>query len=75
MNDFYFHRALPVMRRNPLLTALVVYSAGICMAASIAAVAVWRGTSTCPIARQSEHPYMVRTGSPARKIIPTRVMI
>jgi hypothetical protein len=63
MTDFYFHRALPVLRRKPVLTALMVYSAGICVAVSIAALAVWRETSKCPDSQRFEQPYVVQAGA------------
>jgi multisubunit Na+/H+ antiporter MnhC subunit len=63
MTDFYLRRALPVLRRNPVLTALILYSIGIGMAVSIAALAVWRS---------HERPYVVQTALPDHAIIETR---
>jgi hypothetical protein len=66
MTDFYQRRALPVLRRNPVLTAMILYSIGIAIALSIAALAVWRS---------HEHPYVVHTASPDHAIIQTRELI
>lgn len=67
MTDFYFHRAMPVLRRNPVLTAMLVYSLGICMAASIAAFAAWRESSQQPILQRPAHPYLVQSALPVRR--------
>jgi hypothetical protein len=66
MADFYYRRALPVLRRNPKLTAMMVYSAGICIAVSIAALALWRLT---------ERPCLAPTESPHRQSIQIREVI
>jgi hypothetical protein len=66
MTDFYFQRALPVLRRNPKLTAMMVYSAGICIAVSIAAFAIWR---------LAERPPLEPTESPHRQSIHIRALI
>jgi hypothetical protein len=66
MTDFYFHRALPVLRRNPKLTAMMVYSAGICIAVAIAALALWRLT---------EPAHVVPAESPNRQVIHIRALI
>jgi hypothetical protein len=64
MADSYLHRAMPVLRRNPVLTAMMVYSLGFCVAASIAAFAAWRESSQQPILRRPAHPYLVQSASP-----------
>jgi hypothetical protein len=55
----YFHAVLWKLRRNRVLTALMVYLVGIVMAAVIAAFAVWRATPGCPILRKPELQYVV----------------
>jgi hypothetical protein len=66
MTDFYFHQALPVLRRNPKLTAMMVYSAGICIAVSIAALALSRVTPRAAV---------VPADSPNRQVIQIRALI
>ena len=53
------HAVLWKLRRNQVLTALMVYLAGIAMAAVMAAFAVWRSTPGCPILRKPELQYVV----------------
>jgi hypothetical protein len=68
--NFHFRRVLPALRQSPMLTALMVYIVGICMAASIAAAAVWHEHSRLPSRAAFGQPYLlVRTDTPARHII------
>jgi hypothetical protein len=48
------------LRRNRVLTALMVYVVGVAMAAVVAAFAVWRSTPGCPIPRKLELQYVVK---------------
>jgi hypothetical protein len=66
MTDFYFRRALPVLRRNPKLTVMMVYSVGICLAVAIAVLALWR---------VPPRPSVLPTESPNRQIIQIRALI
>jgi hypothetical protein len=54
------HHVLSNLNRRPMLTALMVYSVCIgLVAASMAAFAVRRASSGCPILRRSQ-PYVVQ---------------
>jgi hypothetical protein len=48
------------LNRRPVLTVMMVYSAGFCAVALMAAVAVWRANSSCPLSHRSEQPYVVQ---------------
>ena len=48
------------LNRRPVLTAMMVYSVGFGAAALMAAVAVWRANSNCPLSHGSEQPYVVQ---------------
>jgi hypothetical protein len=61
----YFHAVLWKLRRNQVLTALMVYLVGIVMAAVMAAFAVWRSTPGCPIPRKLELQYVVEMRGPS----------
>jgi len=50
--------------RRPVLTAMMVYSVGFGAVALMAAVAVWRANSTCPLSRRPEQPYVVQMTEP-----------
>jgi hypothetical protein len=53
------------LNRRPVLTAIMVYSVGFGAVALMAAVAVWRANSNCPLSHRSEQPYVVQmTGVP-----------
>ena len=54
-----FQAALWKLRRNRVLTALMVYVVGVAMAAVVAAFAVWRSTSGFPITRRPALLYVV----------------
>jgi hypothetical protein len=66
ITDFYYRRALPVLRRSPKLTTMMVYSAGICIAVSITAVALWR---------LAERPSLAPTECPNQQTIHIRALI
>jgi cell division protein FtsX len=66
MTEFYFRRALPVLRRNPVLTAMMVYSVGMCIALALAVLALWRVT---------ERPYVVPPESPNAQVIHIRALL
>jgi hypothetical protein len=48
------------LNRRPVLTAMMVYSVGFGVAALMAAVAVWRASSNCPVSHRPEQPYVVQ---------------
>jgi hypothetical protein len=60
---YYFHAALYRLRRNPVLTAMMVYSVVFGAVVLMAAFAVWRASSSCPIPRWSEPRYVVQISS------------
>jgi putative ABC transport system permease protein len=60
---YNFNAALCRLRRNPVLTTMMVYSVGLGVAALMAAVAVWRSTSICPIPQKSDRPYLVQASA------------
>jgi len=49
------------LNRRPVLTAMMVYSVGFGAAALMAAVAVWRANTNCPLSHRAEQPYVVQT--------------
>ena len=51
------------LNRRPVLTALVVYSIGLGVAASIGAFAVWRASTSCPMLRRSQNHYVVQSSA------------
>jgi hypothetical protein len=57
----YFRVALYRLRRNPVLTAMVLYSAVFGVTALMAAFAVWLASSGCPIRQRPEPPYVVQS--------------
>jgi hypothetical protein len=48
------------LKHRPVLTAMMVYSVGFGAAALMAAVAVWRANSSCPLSHRSEPTYVVQ---------------
>jgi hypothetical protein len=54
------HLGLNGLRSRPVLAALVVYSVSLGIAVLMAAFAVWRAGSSCPLSRRPEHSYVVR---------------
>ena len=57
---YYFHAALCRLRRNPVLTTMMVYSVVFGVAVLMAAFAVWRASSSCPVRRWPEPLYVVQ---------------
>jgi hypothetical protein len=55
-----FHTALHRMLRNPVLTAMMVYTAVFGVAALTAALTVWRANSGCPVPHRPE-PYLLQS--------------
>jgi hypothetical protein len=51
---------LYLLRRNPVLTAMMVCSLVLGLTALAAAFTVWRASSTCSIPRKTVFPYVVR---------------
>jgi hypothetical protein len=49
-----------VLRRNPVLTAMMVSSLVLCITALVAAFTVWRASSSCSIPRKTVFPYVVQ---------------
>jgi hypothetical protein len=62
-----------LLRRNPVLTAMMVSSLILGITALVAAFTVWRASSSCSIPRKTVFPYVVRvveaTGSQADVLI------
>jgi putative ABC transport system permease protein len=56
----YFRAVLYRLRRNPVLTAMMLYSVVLGMTALMAAFAVWRASSGCPMRQRSEPLYVVQ---------------
>jgi hypothetical protein len=48
------------LNRRPVLAAMMVYSVGFGAAALMAAVAVWRANSSCPLSQRTQQPYVVQ---------------
>jgi hypothetical protein len=57
--DNYFRAISYILRRNPVLTAMIVSSLVLGITALIAAIAVWRVSSSCSIPRKPVLPYLV----------------
>jgi len=51
---------LYLLRRNPVLTAMMVSSLVLGITALVAAFTVWRASSSCSIPRKTVFPYVVR---------------
>jgi hypothetical protein len=49
-----------LLRRNPVLTAMMVSSLILGVTALVAAFTVWRASSSCSIPRKTVFPYVVR---------------
>jgi hypothetical protein len=49
-----------LLRRNPVLTAMMVSSLVLGMTALVAAFTVWRASSSCSIPRKTVLPYVVQ---------------
>jgi hypothetical protein len=69
--DNYYRATLYMLRRKPVLTAMMVSSLVLCMTALVAAFTVWRASSSCSIPRKILHPYVVQlVGEVARSDVP-----
>jgi|HubBroStandDraft_2_1064218.scaffolds.fasta_scaffold851017_1 hypothetical protein len=55
------------LKRRPVLAAMMVYSVGFGAAALMAAVAVWRAGSNCPLSHRLEQRYVVQVVNPNRE--------
>jgi hypothetical protein len=51
---------LYLLRRNPVLTAMMVCSLVLGLTALVAAFTVWRASSSCSIPRKTVFPYVVQ---------------
>ena len=60
MFAYYFQLGLRSLRRNPILTALMVMAIGFGVAASMTTYAVFRATSSNPIPQKSSQLYAVQ---------------
>jgi hypothetical protein len=49
-----------LLRRNPVLTAMMVSSLVLAITALIAAITVWRASSSCSIPHRTVLPYVVQ---------------
>jgi hypothetical protein len=59
-----FHTALYRLLRNPVLTAMMVYTAVFGVTALMAALTVWRASSSCPVLHRPE-PYLLQSDKQA----------
>jgi hypothetical protein len=57
---YFNHLGSSSLGRRPVLTAIMVYTVFFGVAGSMAAFAVWRASSNCPIQRKCEHLYVVQ---------------
>jgi hypothetical protein len=60
-----------LLRRKPVLTALMVSSLVLGLTALVAAITVWRASSSCSISRRTVLPYVVQVveGSASRAVL------
>jgi hypothetical protein len=58
--DNYFRATLYMLRRKPVLTAMMVSSLVLGITALVAAITVWRASSSCSIPHKTLHPYVVQ---------------
>jgi hypothetical protein len=56
----YYRATLYMLRRKPVLTAMMVSSLVLSITALVAAFTVWRAGSSCSIPRKTLHPYVVQ---------------
>ena len=59
--DGYFRAILYILRRKPVLTAMMVSSLVLGLTGLAAAITVWRDNSSCSIRHKTVHPYLVQT--------------
>jgi hypothetical protein len=58
--DGYFRAILYILRRKPVLTAMMVSSLVLGLTGLAAAITVWRDNSSCSIPHKTMHPYLVQ---------------
>jgi hypothetical protein len=58
--DGYFRATLYILRRKPVLTAMMVCSLTLGLTGLAAAITVWRDNSSCSIPHKTVHPYLVQ---------------
>jgi hypothetical protein len=58
--DNYYRSTLYMLRRKPVLTAMMVSTLVLGLTGLVAAFTVWRASSSCSIPRKSLHPYVVQ---------------
>jgi predicted small integral membrane protein len=54
------NKRVTLLRRNPVLTAMMVSSLVLGITALVAAITVWRASSSCSIPRKTVLPYVVQ---------------
>jgi hypothetical protein len=59
-NNNYYRATLYMLRRKPVLTAMMVSSLVLGIAALVAAITVWRASSSCSLPRKTVFPYVVQ---------------
>jgi hypothetical protein len=58
--DGYFRAISYILRRKPVLTAMMVSSLVLGLTGLAAAITVWRDNSSCSIPHKTMHPYLVQ---------------
>ncbi len=58
--DNYFRATLYMLRRKPVLTAMMVSSLVLGITALVAAITVWRASSSCSIPHKTVPHYLVQ---------------
>ena len=58
---------ITLLRRNPVLTAMMVSSLMLGITALAAAITVWRASSSCSIPRKTVLPYVVQVVEATRR--------
>jgi len=56
--DGYFRATLYILRRKPVLTAMMVSSLVLGLTGLAAAITVWHDNSSCSIPHKTVHPYL-----------------
>ncbi|HMH87952.1 MAG TPA: hypothetical protein VK523_04885 [Steroidobacteraceae bacterium] len=56
--DGHFRATLYILRRKPVLTAMMVSSLVLGLTGLAAAITVWHDNSSCSIPRKTVHPYL-----------------
>ena len=57
----YFRAILYILRRKPVLTAMMVSSLVLGLTGLAAAITVWRDNSSCAIPHKTVRPYLVQS--------------